>query len=158
MALPEQAPDLLTEMTARAERTIAWIEAKHGPQGGRFVAAQIDASKPESVAAVAVVLLLITLGALFADLISEIAKGKVPAGLLLSQLGLRSIRFLTLVLPLALWAVRPGGPAAAAMMPEGVAPYTQTSTSFTSAAPSATNSELVISTTVLISVATILNS
>ena len=22
----------------RAERTIAWIEAKHGPQGGRFVA------------------------------------------------------------------------------------------------------------------------
>ncbi len=57
----------------------------------------------ESVAAVAVVLLLITLGALFADLISEIAKGKVPAGLLLSQLGLRSIRFLTLVLPLALF-------------------------------------------------------
>ena len=57
----------------------------------------------ESVAAVAVVLLLVTLGALFADLIAEIAKGKVPAGLLLSQLGLRSIRFLTLVLPLALF-------------------------------------------------------
>ncbi len=57
----------------------------------------------QTVAAVAVVLLLITLGALFADLISEIAKGKVPAGLLLSQLGLRSIRFLTLVLPLALF-------------------------------------------------------
>ena len=57
----------------------------------------------ESVAAVAVVLLLVTLGALFADLISEIAKGKVPAGLLLSQLGLRSIRFVTLVLPLALF-------------------------------------------------------
>ena len=57
----------------------------------------------ESVAAVAIILLLVTLGALFADLISEIAKGKVPAGLLLSQLGLRSIRFLTLVLPLALF-------------------------------------------------------
>jgi len=57
----------------------------------------------ESVAAVALILLLVTLGALFADLISEIAKGKVPAGLLLSQLGLRSIRFLTLVLPLALF-------------------------------------------------------
>jgi lipopolysaccharide export system permease protein len=57
----------------------------------------------ESVAAVAIVLLLVTLGALFADLISEIAKGKVPAGLLLSQLGLRSIRFVTLVLPLALF-------------------------------------------------------
>jgi saccharopine dehydrogenase-like NADP-dependent oxidoreductase len=37
----------------RAERTIAWIEAKHGPQGGRFVAAQIDASDPETVTAVA---------------------------------------------------------------------------------------------------------
>ena len=57
----------------------------------------------ESVFAVAVVLLLVTLGALFADLISEIAKGKVPAGLLLSQLGLRSVRFITLVMPLALF-------------------------------------------------------
>ncbi len=38
---------------SRAERTIAWIEAKHGPQGGRFVASQIDASNPDSVASVA---------------------------------------------------------------------------------------------------------
>ena len=37
----------------RAERTIAWIERKHGPQSGRFVAARIDASDPDSVAAVA---------------------------------------------------------------------------------------------------------
>jgi len=37
----------------RAERTIAWIEDKHGPQDGRFVAARIDASDPDSVAAVA---------------------------------------------------------------------------------------------------------
>jgi saccharopine dehydrogenase-like NADP-dependent oxidoreductase len=37
----------------RAERTIAWIEAKHGPQAGRFVPAQIDASNPEVVTAVA---------------------------------------------------------------------------------------------------------
>src|SRR5690606_3360382 len=37
----------------RAERTIRWIEAKHGPQGDRFVAARIDASDPDSVAAVA---------------------------------------------------------------------------------------------------------
>ena len=57
----------------------------------------------ETIAAVAIVLLLVTLGALFADLIGEIAKGKVPAGLLLSQLGLRSIRFVTLVMPLALF-------------------------------------------------------
>jgi lipopolysaccharide export system permease protein len=57
----------------------------------------------ETVLAVAIVLLLVTLGALFMDLIGEIAKGKVPAALLLSQLGLRSIRFLTLVMPLALF-------------------------------------------------------
>jgi lipopolysaccharide export system permease protein len=57
----------------------------------------------ETVLAVAIVLLLVTLGALFVDLVKEIASGKVPAGLLLSQLGLRSIRFLTLVLPLALF-------------------------------------------------------
>jgi saccharopine dehydrogenase-like NADP-dependent oxidoreductase len=38
---------------SRAERTIAWIETKHGAQGGRFVAAQIDASDPDSVEAVA---------------------------------------------------------------------------------------------------------
>lgn len=38
---------------ARAERTIAWIEAKHGPQGGRFVAAQIDASDAAVVERVA---------------------------------------------------------------------------------------------------------
>lgn len=37
----------------RAERTIAWITAKHGDQGDRFVAAKIDASDPESVASVA---------------------------------------------------------------------------------------------------------
>ncbi|HEX3680487.1 MAG TPA: saccharopine dehydrogenase NADP-binding domain-containing protein, partial [Galbitalea sp.] len=38
---------------SRAEKTIAWIEAKHGPQNGRFVPAKIDASDPDNVAAVA---------------------------------------------------------------------------------------------------------
>jgi saccharopine dehydrogenase-like NADP-dependent oxidoreductase len=38
---------------ARAEATIAWIEAKHGAQGSRFVAAKIDASDPDNVTAVA---------------------------------------------------------------------------------------------------------
>jgi saccharopine dehydrogenase-like NADP-dependent oxidoreductase len=38
---------------ARAERTIAWIESRHGPQGARFVAARVDASDPDSVAALA---------------------------------------------------------------------------------------------------------
>src|SRR5450830_670455 len=39
---------------ARAERTVAWIEAKHGQQGPRILAARIDASNPDNVAAVAV--------------------------------------------------------------------------------------------------------
>lgn len=38
---------------ARAERTIAWIEERHGPQDGRFIAARVDASDPESVTALA---------------------------------------------------------------------------------------------------------
>ncbi|MET3769290.1 saccharopine dehydrogenase-like NADP-dependent oxidoreductase [Marisediminicola sp. UYEF4] len=38
---------------ARAERTVAWIEARHGAQDGRFVAERIDASDPDSVAEVA---------------------------------------------------------------------------------------------------------
>ncbi|MCU1406015.1 MAG: ATP-binding protein [Glaciihabitans sp.] len=37
----------------RAERTIAWIEDRHGAQGDRFIAAQIDASDPDIVAGVA---------------------------------------------------------------------------------------------------------
>ncbi len=37
----------------RAERTVAWIEQRHGPQNGRFVAERIDASDPDNVAAVA---------------------------------------------------------------------------------------------------------
>ena len=38
---------------ARAERTVAWIEARHGAQDGRFIAERIDASDPDSVAEVA---------------------------------------------------------------------------------------------------------
>ncbi|WP_168625734.1 saccharopine dehydrogenase C-terminal domain-containing protein [Cryobacterium sp. BB307] len=38
---------------ARAESTVAWIEERHGPQNGRFVAARIDASNPDDVASVA---------------------------------------------------------------------------------------------------------
>ncbi|HUG49563.1 MAG TPA: saccharopine dehydrogenase NADP-binding domain-containing protein, partial [Terrimesophilobacter sp.] len=38
---------------ARAQRTVDWIERSHGPQGGRFIAARVDASDPNSVAALA---------------------------------------------------------------------------------------------------------
>jgi lipopolysaccharide export system permease protein len=56
----------------------------------------------QSVFAAMVVLGLISLGGVFADLLGEIARGKVPAGLLLSQLGLRLVNFLPILLPLSL--------------------------------------------------------
>lgn len=49
------------------------------------------------------VLAMVSLGGIVADLLSEIARGKLPATLLLSQLGLRVLAFLPLVLPLALF-------------------------------------------------------
>lgn len=57
----------------------------------------------ETVVATLVVLLLVTMGGLFTDLLSDVARGKVPATLLLSQLGLRTVQFLPVVLPLALF-------------------------------------------------------
>jgi lipopolysaccharide export system permease protein len=53
--------------------------------------------------AVATILLLISVGGLFTDLLGEITLGKVPASLLLSQLGLRTIEWLPMLLPLALF-------------------------------------------------------
>lgn len=55
-----------------------------------------------SVFAALVVLGLVSMGGVVADLLGEIARGKVPAGLLLSQLGLRLVNFLPILLPLAL--------------------------------------------------------
>lgn len=65
----------------------------------RYLVRQLAAS----TAATVVVLLLVSLGGVFADLVSEIARGRVPAPLLLSQLGLRIVSFLPLVLPLGLF-------------------------------------------------------
>ncbi len=57
----------------------------------------------QSVAATVVVLLFVAMGAVVADLLAEIAAGKVPVSLMLSQLGLRVLRWLPLVLPLGLF-------------------------------------------------------
>jgi lipopolysaccharide export system permease protein len=57
----------------------------------------------QSVAATVVVLLFVAMGAVVADLLGEIATGKVPVSLLVSQLGLRMLRWLPLVLPLGLF-------------------------------------------------------
>ncbi len=65
----------------------------------RYLVRQLAAT----TAAATVVLLLVSLGGVFADLVSEIARGRVPAPLLLTQLGLRIVSFLPLVLPLGLF-------------------------------------------------------
>ena len=50
-----------------------------------------------------VVLVLVSMGGLIADLLSKIARGKVPAALMFSQLGLRALEALPMLLPLALF-------------------------------------------------------
>ena len=65
----------------------------------RYLVRQLAAS----TGATLVVLLLVSLGGVFADLVDEIARGRVPAPLLLSQLGLRIVVFLPMVLPLGLF-------------------------------------------------------
>ena len=56
-----------------------------------------------SVLATTVVLLFVALGVVVADLLAEIASGKVPVALMLSQLGLRLLRWLPMVLPLGVF-------------------------------------------------------
>lgn len=55
-----------------------------------------------AVLATLLVLVIVSLGGVFADLIGEMALGKVPPALLLSQLGLRLLIYLPVILPLAL--------------------------------------------------------
>ncbi len=57
----------------------------------------------QSVVATTVVLLFVALGVVIADLLAEIAAGKVPVSLMLSQLGLRVLRWLPMVLPLGIF-------------------------------------------------------
>lgn len=49
-----------------------------------------------------VVLMIVSLGGVFADVLSDIARGRVPAGLMLAQLGLQVLNYLPLILPLGL--------------------------------------------------------
>lgn len=52
--------------------------------------------------AVMVVLLMVSVGAVFADVLGDIASGKVPAGLMFTQMGLQLIRYMPILLPLGL--------------------------------------------------------
>lgn len=56
-----------------------------------------------ALAASVMILVLVSMGGLVADLLGKIARGKLPPGLLVSQLGLRALDFLPLLLPLSLF-------------------------------------------------------
>src|SRR3546814_4874592 len=49
-----------------------------------------------------VVLMIVSLGGVFADVLGDIARGRVPAGMMLAQLGLQLLTYLPLILPLGL--------------------------------------------------------
>ena len=49
-----------------------------------------------------VVLMIVSLGGVFADVLGDIARGRVPAGMMLAQLGLQILNYLPLILPLGL--------------------------------------------------------
>jgi lipopolysaccharide export system permease protein len=49
-----------------------------------------------------VVLMVVSLGGVFADVLKDIVGGKVPAGIMLAQLGLQLLNYLPLILPLGL--------------------------------------------------------
>jgi lipopolysaccharide export system permease protein len=54
-------------------------------------------------AATLVVLMLVSFGGIVVDLLGQVTRGKMPASLLASQLGLRVVTFAPLILPLALF-------------------------------------------------------
>ncbi|MBS0226356.1 MAG: LPS export ABC transporter permease LptF [Proteobacteria bacterium] len=56
----------------------------------------------QSVFAALVVLLMVMVGAAFADVLRDIATGRMPAGMMFAQLGLVMIGWMPLILPLAL--------------------------------------------------------
>ncbi|RDY68856.1 LPS export ABC transporter permease LptF [Lysobacter soli] len=55
-----------------------------------------------AILATLIVLLIVTVGGAFTDVLQDIARGRVPAGLMLAQLGLVLLKWLPLILPLAL--------------------------------------------------------
>ena len=56
----------------------------------------------QSVFAALVILMMVSLGGAFADVLGNIASGRLPAAMMLSQLALLVVRWLPLILPLAL--------------------------------------------------------
>ena len=56
----------------------------------------------QSFLATLIILLMVSVGGVMADLLGDVADGKVPARLLLSQLGLQFLNYMPYIIPLAL--------------------------------------------------------
>ncbi|HEY4555144.1 MAG TPA: LPS export ABC transporter permease LptF [Lysobacter sp.] len=56
----------------------------------------------QSTFAALVVLLVVSLGGVFTDVLTDISRGRVPAGMMFAQLGLVLVNWLPIILPLAL--------------------------------------------------------
>lgn len=56
----------------------------------------------QSTFAALVVLLIVSLGGVFTDVLTDITRGRVPAGMMFAQLGLVLVNWLPIILPLAL--------------------------------------------------------
>lgn len=56
----------------------------------------------QAILATLVVLLIVSVGGAFTEVLQDVARGRVPAGLMLAQLGLVMVKWLPLILPLSL--------------------------------------------------------
>ena len=90
---PSDEPPILDQVPDQA-----CPEAKSMPKLDRYLLSEFA----QAIFATLVVLLIVTVGGAFTDVLQDIARGRVPAGLMLAQLGLVLIKWLPLILPLAL--------------------------------------------------------
>lgn len=90
---------------ARCERRTLDFTRKPAPTQSRLMP-KLDTylfrEFAQATFAALVVLMIVSLGGVFADVLGDIARGRVPAGMMLSQLGLQVLNYLPLILPLGL--------------------------------------------------------
>ncbi len=95
LTLVQQVLRILVQTPSRPNaRRRPWL-----PLIDRYLAREVALS----FVACLTVLVLVSMGGFFADVLGKIARGKLPPGLLISQLGLNVLDFLPILLPLSLF-------------------------------------------------------
>lgn len=90
--MPSNEPPSLTQARPHAEAR------RLMPKLDRYLLSEFA----QATFATLVVLLIVAVGGAFTDVLQDIARGRVPAGMMLAQLGLVLLKWLPLILPLAL--------------------------------------------------------